>query len=46
LIIEAEGKNAGKMRVSELNGEAWIYGFAYFRNSREKGLEEKPCQRW
>lgn len=38
LIIEAEGKTAGKMRVSELNGEAWIYGFAIFPELRGKGI--------
>jgi len=38
LIIEVEGKIAGKMRVSELNGEAWIYGFAVFPELRGKGI--------
>lgn len=38
LIIEAEGRIAGKMRVSELNEEAWIYGFAIFPELRGKGI--------
>ncbi|ETI68729.1 GNAT family N-acetyltransferase [Neobacillus vireti] len=41
LIIEANGKTAGKMRVSEKNGEAWIYGFAIFPELRGKGIGRK-----
>ncbi|MCM2532767.1 GNAT family N-acetyltransferase [Neobacillus pocheonensis] len=41
LIIEAEGKTAGKMRVSESNGEAWIYGFAIFPELQGKGIGKK-----
>jgi ribosomal protein S18 acetylase RimI-like enzyme len=37
-IIEENGKTAGKMRVSEKNGEAWIYGFAIFPELRGKGI--------
>lgn len=40
-IIEVEGKIAGKMRVSELNGEAWIYGFTVFPELRGKGIGRK-----
>lgn len=38
LIIEAEGGIAGKMRVSELNEEAWIYGFVIYPELRGKGI--------
>lgn len=41
LIIEAEGRIAGKMRVSELNGEAWIYGFVVFPELRGRGIGRK-----
>ncbi|MEH7073863.1 GNAT family N-acetyltransferase [Neobacillus drentensis] len=41
LIIEADGITAGKMRVSESNGEAWIYGFAIFPNLQGKGIGRK-----
>ena len=40
-IIEAEGKIAGKIRVSESNGEAWIYGFAIFPELQGKGIGRK-----
>lgn len=46
LIIEADGKTAGKMRVSELNGEAWIYGFAVFPELQGKGIGEKLYPEW
>lgn len=45
LIIEAEGKSAGKMRVSELNGEAWIYGFAVFPNLQGRGIGRKALSK-
>jgi ribosomal protein S18 acetylase RimI-like enzyme len=45
LIIEAEGKTAGKMRVSELNGEAWIYGFAVFPEQQGKGIGRKALSK-
>lgn len=45
LIIEAEGKTAGKMRVSELNSEAWIYGFVVFPELRGKGIGRKALSR-
>lgn len=45
LIIEAEGKNAGKMRVSELNGKAWIYGFAVFPDLQGKGIGRKALSK-
>jgi ribosomal protein S18 acetylase RimI-like enzyme len=38
LIIEKDGKTAGKMRVSELNGEAWIYGFAVYPELQGQGI--------
>ncbi|SEM71430.1 Acetyltransferase (GNAT) family protein [Mesobacillus persicus] len=41
LIIEVDGRIAGKMRVSELNGEAWIYGFTVFPELRGKGIGRK-----
>jgi ribosomal protein S18 acetylase RimI-like enzyme len=37
-IIETSGKTAGKMRVAEDNGEAWIYGFAIFPELQGKGI--------
>lgn len=37
-IIETCGKTAGKMRVAEDNGEAWIYGFAIFPELQGKGI--------
>lgn len=45
LIIEANGKNAGKMRVAEADGEAWIYGFAVFPELRGKGIGRKALSR-
>jgi ribosomal protein S18 acetylase RimI-like enzyme len=45
LIIEAEGRIAGKMRVSELNGEAWIYGFAVYPELRGKGIGRKALSK-
>lgn len=45
LIIEAGGKNAGKMRVSEINGEAWIYGFAVFPDLHGKGIGRKALSK-
>jgi len=38
LIIEAEGRVAGKMRLSEMNRESWIYGFAVFPELQGKGI--------
>jgi ribosomal protein S18 acetylase RimI-like enzyme len=45
LIIEADGKTAGKMRVSESNGEAWIYGFVVFPELQGKGIGRKALSR-
>jgi ribosomal protein S18 acetylase RimI-like enzyme len=45
LIIEAAGKTAGKMRVSEQNGEAWIYGFAVFPELQGKGIGRKALSK-
>jgi ribosomal protein S18 acetylase RimI-like enzyme len=45
LIIEVEGKIAGKIRVSEVNGEAWIYGFAVFPELQGKGIGKKALSK-
>ncbi|MDQ0201095.1 GNAT family N-acetyltransferase [Neobacillus ginsengisoli] len=45
LIIEAEGKTAGKMRVAEGNGEAWIYGFAVYPELQGRGIGRKALSR-
>jgi ribosomal protein S18 acetylase RimI-like enzyme len=45
LIIEADGRTAGKMRVSESNGEAWIYGFAVFPVLQGKGIGRKALSK-
>jgi ribosomal protein S18 acetylase RimI-like enzyme len=45
LIIEVEGETVGKMRVSESNGEAWIYGFAVFPELRGKGIGRKALSK-
>ena len=37
-IIEAEGRAAGKIRISEVDREAWIYGFSIFPELRGKGI--------
>ncbi|MEW9052756.1 MAG: GNAT family N-acetyltransferase [Neobacillus sp.] len=44
-IIEAEGKTAGKMRVSDANGEAWIYGFTIYPELRGKGIGRKALSK-
>lgn len=40
-IIESEGHRVGKIRVSYLDGEAWIYGFAVFPEYQGKGIGRK-----
>lgn len=40
-IIETNGISSGKMRISHLNGEAWIYGFAIFPEYQGKGIGRK-----
>jgi ribosomal protein S18 acetylase RimI-like enzyme len=45
LIIESNGKTAGKMRVAESNGEAWIYGFAIFPELQGKGIGRKALSK-
>jgi ribosomal protein S18 acetylase RimI-like enzyme len=45
LIIEADGKTAGKIRVAESNGEAWIYGFAVFPELQGKGIGRKALSK-
>lgn len=37
-IIERDGLPAGKIRVSRLQGESWIYGFAIFAAYRGQGI--------
>jgi ribosomal protein S18 acetylase RimI-like enzyme len=45
LIIEAEGKIAGKMRVSPTNGESWIYGFAVYPELQGRGIGRKALSK-
>ncbi|NHM33198.1 GNAT family N-acetyltransferase [Bacillus sp. C11] len=44
-IIEAAGKTAGKIRISELNGEAWIYGFAIFPDLQGRGIGRRALSK-
>ncbi|WP_010199733.1 GNAT family N-acetyltransferase [Bacillus sp. m3-13] len=44
-IIEAEGRTAGKIRVSETNGEAWIYGFAVAPELQGKGIGRRALSK-
>lgn len=45
LIIEVDGKIAGKMRLSEMNGEAWIFGFAVFPELQGRGIGRKALSK-
>lgn len=45
LIIEAEGRIAGKIRLSEMNGESWIYGFSIFPELQGKGIGRKALSK-
>ncbi|MBI0579128.1 GNAT family N-acetyltransferase [Neobacillus cucumis] len=45
LIIEANGRTAGKMRVDEKDGDAWIYGFAIYPELRGKGIGRKALSK-
>jgi ribosomal protein S18 acetylase RimI-like enzyme len=45
LMIEVDGKIAGKMRLSEMNGESWIYGFAVFPELQGKGIGRKALSK-
>jgi ribosomal protein S18 acetylase RimI-like enzyme len=45
LMIEAEGIVAGKMRLAEMNGESWIYGFAVFPELQGKGTGRKALSK-
>ena len=45
LIIETDGKIAGKMRLSEMNGESWIYGFCVFPELQGKGIGRKALSK-
>lgn len=40
-IIEAEGQSIGKIRVSKMNGEAYIYGFAILPDFQGQGYGAK-----
>jgi ribosomal protein S18 acetylase RimI-like enzyme len=40
-MIETNGKTVGKIRVSIMHGEAWIYGFAVFPEYQGKGIGKK-----
>ncbi|MHC0038316.1 GNAT family N-acetyltransferase [Pseudoneobacillus sp. C159] len=40
-IIDWDGKSVGKMRLSHLNGEAWIFGFAVLPGYQGKGIGRK-----
>ncbi|MGD7010222.1 GNAT family N-acetyltransferase [Metabacillus sp. 84] len=40
-IIEYKEEPAGKVRVSEENGEAWIYGFAISPEHQKRGIGRK-----
>ena len=45
MIIEVDGKIAGKIRVSEMDGEAWIYGFVVFPELRGKGIGRRALSK-
>jgi ribosomal protein S18 acetylase RimI-like enzyme len=45
LIIEVGGKIAGKIRLSEMNGESWIYGFSIFPELQGKGIGRKALSK-
>ena len=45
MIIEVDGKIAGKIRVSEMNGEAWIYGFVIFPEFRGQGIGRRALSK-
>ncbi|MCM3690693.1 GNAT family N-acetyltransferase [Neobacillus niacini] len=45
LIIEAEGRIVGKIRLSEMNGESWIYGFSIFPEFQGKGIGRKALSK-
>lgn len=43
-IIDHEGITVGKIRVSRMNDEAWIYGFAIFPKYQGKGIGRKALK--
>ncbi|MEM5594560.1 GNAT family N-acetyltransferase [Niallia circulans] len=45
MIIEVDGKTAGKIRVSETDGEAWIYGFVVIPELRGKGIGRRALSK-
>lgn len=45
MIIEVDGKIAGKIRVSEMDGEAWIYGFVVFPELRGQGIGRRALSK-
>lgn len=44
-IIEFNGCNVGKVRISHTDGEAWIYGFAIFPEYQGKGIGRKTLMK-
>jgi ribosomal protein S18 acetylase RimI-like enzyme len=40
-MIETGGRTVGKIRVSHMNGEAWIFGFSVFPECQGKGFGRK-----
>jgi len=44
-IIESEGRIAGKIRVSESEGEAWIYSFVVYPQLQGKGIGRKALSK-
>lgn len=45
LMIEADGKTVGKIRVDHSEGEAWIYGFSIFPEYQGKGIGKKVLKK-
>ncbi|WP_257348607.1 GNAT family N-acetyltransferase [Pseudalkalibacillus decolorationis] len=44
-MIETEGNTVGKIRVSHMDEEAWIYGFAIFPECQGKGIGRKALMK-
>jgi ribosomal protein S18 acetylase RimI-like enzyme len=44
-MIEKDGKTVGKIRVTTLNEEAWIYGFAVFPEYQGQGIGRKALKK-
>ncbi|MBS4179086.1 GNAT family N-acetyltransferase [Lederbergia citrea] len=43
-MIEADGQTVGKIRVSRMDGEAWIYGFSVLPQFQGKGYGRKALR--